>query len=118
MIINQKKSFKDSFNILNLTKKETDKKKNKLPNLRYSQNNTKENENENPNISVLLTYKNFQNIIDKANNYVNYYDTIFNVKTKKTDYTKCLSCDYEKDNKKVINSFNIKYKCIKCQKKY
>ena len=104
----QKKELKDSFNILNFTKKETDKNSTILPNLRYSQNNTKENEI--PNKSTPLLYNNFQNIKNKANNYLNYYDLIFSVKTKKTSYTKSLSSDYEKDNKNVIEYYNTRFK--------
>ena len=109
-----KKSFKDSLNILNFMKK-NDLSNKILPNLRYSNNNNnknndKENEIKNPNRSCALLYNNYQNIKNKANNYFNYYDSIFTVKIKKTDYRKSLSSDYEKDNRHVIDLMTTKYK--------
>ena len=111
----QKKSFKDSFNIYNFLKKEESNKF--LPNLRYdnnndnnNKNNEKSNEIEHQNKSIPLLYNNYQSIKDKLNNYFNYYDSIFNVKTKKTDYTRSLSCDYEKDNRNVIDLFTTRFK--------
>jgi hypothetical protein len=110
----QKKSFKDSFNIYNFLKKEESNKF--LPNLRYDNNNNKNNEKSNDNEiehqnkSIPLLYSNYQRIKDKLNNYFNYYDSIFNVKTKKTDYTRSLSCDYEKDNRNVIDLFTTRFK--------
>ena len=109
----QKKSFKESFNIYNFLKKEESNKF--LPYLRYD-NNNKNNEKSNDNDtelqtkSIPLLYNNYQSIKDKLNNYFNYYDSIFNVKTKKTDYTRSLSCDYEKDNRNVIDLFTTKFK--------
>jgi hypothetical protein len=100
----QKKSFKDSFNIYNFLKKEESNKF--LPNLRYDNNNKIEHQNK----SIPLLYSNYQRIKDKLNNYFNYYDSIFNVKTKKTDYTRSLSCDYEKDNRNVIDLFTTRFK--------
>lgn len=109
----QKKSFKDSFNIYNFLKKEESNKF--LPNLRYDSNNknnekSNDNEIEHQNKSIPLLYNNYQSIKDKLNNYFNYYDSIFNVKTKKTDYTRSLSCDYEKDNRNVIDLFTTRFK--------
>ena len=109
----QKKSFKDSFNIYNFLKKEESNKF--LPNLRYDNNNknnekSNDNEIEHQNKSIPLLYSNYQRIKDKLNNYFNYYDSIFNVKTKKTDYTRSLSCDYEKDNRNVIDLFTTRFK--------
>jgi hypothetical protein len=109
----QKKSFKDSFNIYNFLKKEESNKF--LPNLRYDNNNknnekSNDNEIEHQNKSIPLLYNNYQRIKDKLNNYFNYYDSIFNVKTKKTDYTRSLSCDYEKDNRNVIDLFTTRFK--------
>jgi hypothetical protein len=109
----QKKSFKDSFNIYNFLKKEESNKF--LPNLRYDNNNknnekSNDNEIEHRNKSIPLLYSNYQRIKDKLNNYFNYYDSIFNVKTKKTDYTRSLSCDYEKDNRNVIDLFTTRFK--------
>ena len=109
----QKKSFKESFNIYNFLKKEESNKF--LPYLRY-ENNNKNNEKSNDNDiehqtkSIPLLYSNYQSIKDKLNNYFNYYDSIFNVKTKKTDYTRSLSCDYEKDNRNIIDLFTTKFK--------
>jgi hypothetical protein len=109
----QKKSFKDSFNIYNFLKKEESNKF--LPNLRYDNNNknnekSNDKEIEHQNKSIPLLYSNYQRIKDKLNNYFNYYDSIFNVKTKKTDYTRSLSCDYEKDNRNVIDLFTTRFK--------
>jgi hypothetical protein len=103
----ENKSFKDSFNILHFDKKDDIKstKINKiLQNLRYNK------DNENPNKNITLLYNNYQNIKNKVTNYFNIYDYIFNVKIKKNDYRKSLSSDYEKDNKNVINTLNIKFK--------
>ena len=114
----QKKSFKESYNIYHFIKKE---ESNKLfPNLRYNninnnisnKNNSKESdyEIEHQSRSIPLFYNNYQNIKNKITNYFNHYDSIFNVKTKKTDYTKSLSCDYDKDNRNVIDLFTTKFK--------
>ena len=110
----EKDSFKDSFNILNYKKDDKLNKSNKfLPNLRYINNNIKDNEKtnmNNNNKNFFLLYNNYQNIKNKVTNFFNIYDSIFDVKLKKTDYRRSLSCDYEKDNKHVINELNTKFK--------
>ena len=103
----EKYSFKDSFNILHFDKK--DDKSNKsnesnkcLPNLRYINNNIKDNEktninNMNKNLSLL--YNNYQNIKNKVTNFFNIYDSLFDVKIKKRIIEKFYHVINEKDNK-------------------
>ena len=107
-----KKSFHDSFNILHLDKR-SDKANNIMENLRFNKNKYKKiknNELQNQGINLTLLYNNYQNIKNVANNFYNYYDSIFPLKLKNTDYRKNLSCDYEKDNKNVINMFTTRFK--------
>ena len=106
----QKKSLNDSFNILHLDKKSN--KMNKIvQNLRYSKNRIiKNNELKNQGINLTLLYNNYQNIKNVTTNFYNYYDSIFPLKLKNTDYRKNLSCDYEMDNKNVIDMFSTKFK--------
>ena len=105
-----KKSFNSSFNILHLDTKND--KTNKIAKyLRYNKNKSiKNKELENEGINLTLLYNNYQNIKNVANNFYNYYDSIFPLKLKMTDYRKNLSCDYEKDNKNVIDMFTTRFK--------
>ena len=105
-----KKSFNSSFNILHLDTK-NDKTNKIAKNLRYNKNKSiKNKELENEGINLTLLYNNYQNIKNVANNFYNYYDSIFPLKLKNTDYRKNLSCDYEIDNKNVIDMFSTKFK--------
>ena len=105
-----KKSFNSSFNILHLDTK-NDKTNQIAKNLRYNKNKSiKNKELENEGINLTLLYNNYQNIKNVANNFYNYYDSIFPLKLKMTDYRKNLSCDYEKDNKNVIDMFTTRFK--------
>ena len=105
-----KKSFNSSFNILHLDKKK-DKENKIVQNLRNNKNRIiKNKELEAQGINLTLLYNNYQNIKNVANNFYNYYDSIFPLKLKMTDYRKNLSCDYEKDNKNVIDMFTTRFK--------
>ena len=106
-----KKTFNDSFNILHSDKK-NDKTNKLLENLRYNKNKNrnKYKEFENQGINLTLLYNNYQNIKNVANNFYNYYDSIFPLKLKTTDYRKNLSCDYETDNKNVIEMLTTRFK--------
>ena len=105
-----KKSFNSSFNILHLDTK-NDKTNKIAKNLRYNKNKSiKNKELENESINLTLLYNNYQNIKNVANNFYNYYDSIFPLKLKMTDYRKNLSCDYEKDNKNVIDMLTTRFK--------
>ena len=105
----QQKSFQNSFNILNFVKKN---KTNKIfPKLRYNQSNIKGNEVPSQTKNLSLLYNHCQNIKNRPNNNnYNYYDSKFIVKMKMTDYRKSLSCDYEKDNRNVIDLMTKKFK--------
>ena len=111
-------SLKDSFKILNLTKKNNstiflnrnDNKK-LIFNLRYnkdSNNLISEKDNNTTTLKSLSSiYNNYHTIFNKTNTD---YDSIFLNKSKMTNYKKWLSSDYEKDNKSVIGIFGTKYK--------
>ena len=111
-------SFKESLNILHFDKK--DDKSNKsnksnkcLPNLRYINNNIKNNEkintnNMNKNFSLL--YNNFPNIKNKVTSFFNVYDSQFDVKIKKQIIEKVYHVINEKDNKHAISKLNTKFK--------
>lgn len=111
-------SLKDSFKILNLTKKNNstillnrnDNKK-LIYNLRYNKDNNiliSEKDNNTTTLKSLSSiYNNLHTFFNKTNTD---YDSIFLNKSKMTNYKKCLSSDYEKDNKSVIDIFGTKYK--------
>ena len=111
-------SLKDSFKILNLTKKNNstiflnrNNNKNLIYNLRYNKENnnlTNEKDNNTATLKSLSSiYNNYHTIFNKTNTD---YDSIFLNKSKMTNYKKWLSSDYEKDNKSVIDIFGTKYK--------
>lgn len=109
--------LKNSFKILNLSKKNNstillnrnDNKK-LIFNLRYNKDNSNlisEKDNTTTLKSISSIYNNYHTFFNKTNTD---YDNIFLSKSKMTNYKKCLSSDYEKDNKSVIDFFGTKYK--------
>ena len=104
---NTRKSFKDLFNIINYTNNDTKPVtiNNRLTFTDKHKENTKNTDMQNTLKSLTKFYIDYQNTKSE-----NYYDTIFLKKSRMTDYKKSLSCDYEKDNRTVIDMATTKFK--------
>ena len=109
-----KKAFKDSFQILHYSVNEDNKNittNRILQDTTINKRNLKEIDMSKTYKPISFLYDNYNEIIkNKTNNIFNYYDSIFMMQTKKTDYRKDLSSDFVKDNRVVINSLSTKFK--------
>ena len=104
---NNKKSLKDLFNIYHYNKIEDKKSINDsvLSSSRSTKVFTKDNELISPMKSLSVFYKRYKELKSR-----NYYDSIFMNKGKMTDYKKCLSYEYKKNNKNILGKISYEFK--------